>query len=299
MNILISGASGLIGAALVPFLNSRNHRVVKLVRARPDASLGVSAAWDPSVGDIDLTGAGSLDGVVHLAGESIAQPWSKETKRRIRDSRVNGTRLLCEALFQLPQPPRILVCASACGFYGDRGDEWLEETSGSGCGFLAEVSQAWEAATASAVTRGLRVVHLRLGLVLAKEGGALAKMLPVFRAGLGGRLGDGRAYWSWIALDDVLRVIDHALAADALAGPVNTVSPNPVTNVQFSRTLGRVLHRPSFLTVPRFAVEWFLGEMGREALLASFRVRPAKLLASGFQFQFPELESALRHLLAG
>jgi uncharacterized protein (TIGR01777 family) len=296
MNILVSGASGLIGSALVTFLGQRDHKVMKLVRDGR-AQQGATAAWNPGAGDIDLTRTGTLDAVVHLAGETIAQRWSQETKRRIRDSRTKGTRLLSEALARLPQPPKVLVSASACGFYGDRGEEWLEETSAPGRGFLAEVSQAWESATAPAAARGIRVVTLRLGIVLAKDGGALAKMLPAFRLGLGGRLTDGRAYWSWIALEDVVGLICHVLRTDALAGPVNAVSPNPVTNAEFTQTLGHVLRRPTFFSIPRFAVELLLGEMGREALLASFRVRPAKLVASEFQFQFPELEPALRHLI--
>lgn len=218
-------------------------------------------------------------------------------KRRIRDSRVSGTRLLSEALAKLPTPPKVLVCASATGFYGDRGEEWLDERSAPGRGFLAEVCQEWEAAAKPARERGIRVVPLRIGIVLTPKGGALARMLPPFRFGLGGRLGDGRAYWSWVTLDDLLEAIQRALADTSLQGPVNVVSPNPVTNAEFTRILGRVLKRPTILPVPRFAVESIFGEMGREAILASFRVKPAKLIESGFRFRFPDLESALRHLL--
>jgi uncharacterized protein (TIGR01777 family) len=285
MNVLISGASGLVGSALVHFLKKNDHRVVTLVRGAGGLQDGM-AGWNPETGEIDLTRAGRLDAAVHLAGETIAQRWSKETKRRIRDSRVKGTRLLCESLAGLPQLPEVLLSASASGFYGDRGEEWLEETSDPGRGFLAEVAQAWESATAPATARGIRVVNLRLGIVLAKSGGALKKMLPAFRLGLGGRLADGRAYWSWIALDDVLGAIGHALTNEALSGPVNVVSPNPVTNAEFTRTLGHVLHRPTFFTVPRFAVELLFGQMGREALLASFRVRPTGWWPAGFNFSF-------------
>jgi uncharacterized protein (TIGR01777 family) len=205
--------------------------------------------------------------------------------------------LLADALARLPQPPKVLVSASATGFYGDRGDEWLDESSASGQGFLAEVVRDWETASAPATASGIRVVHLRFGLVLAGNGGALAKMLPVFRRGLGGRIADGRAYWSWLALPDVLGVIHHSLKDSTLSGVLNAVSPNPVTNEEFTRTLGRVLRRPTIFPVPRAAVELLFGEMGREALLASFRVRPGRLLDSNFVFQFAGLEPALRHVL--
>jgi len=258
-----------------------------------------AATWNPAAGQIDLGSAGDIDAVIHLAGETIAQRWSSEAKRRIRDSRVEGTRLLSEALAKMPAPPKVLICASATGFYGDRGEEWLDEKSTSGRGFLPEVCQEWESAANPARARGIRVVHLRLGIVLTPKGGALARMLPPFRSGIGGRLGDGRSYWSWIALDDLLEAIQRALADASLQGPVNVVSPNPVTNAEFTKTLGRVLNRPRILPVPRFAVELLFGEMGREAILSSFRVKPTKLIESGFRFRFPDLESALRHLLGG
>jgi len=294
--IQITGASGLVGVALIPALEARGHRVVKLSRV---AGLGSSSnpTWNPEAGQINLSGAGDLGAVVHLAGEPIAKRWSPEVKRRIRDSRVKGTRLLAEALARLPVPPKVLVCASATGLYGDRGEEWLDETSDPGRGFLAETCQEWEAAASAAREAGIRVVHLRIGLVLTPKGGALAKMLPAFRPGLGGRIGDGRAWWSWIALDDLLELIQRALTDESLHGPVNAVSPNPVTNAEFTKTLGKVLRRPTIFPVPRFAVELLFGEMGREALLSSFRVKPVKLIEAGFKFRFPELEPALRHLL--
>jgi hypothetical protein len=301
MRVLLSGGSGLVGSSLASALTVRGHEVVRLVRPSASAAGGeCPATWNPEAGQIDLSRAGILDAAVHLAGETIAQRWTPEVKRRIRDSRVAGTRLLCEALARLPTtPPKVLVCASATGFYGDRGGEWLDERSAAGRGFLAEVCREWEAASASAAERGIRVLHLRIGIVLSPKGGVLAKMLPVFRLGLGGRLGDGCAYWSWIALDDLLEVIQHALANEVLRGAVNAVSPNPVTNVEFTKILGGVLCRSTFLPVPRFAVELLFGEMGREAMLASFRVKPAKLIESNFKFQFPELASALRHQLGG
>lgn len=296
MNILVSGASGLVGSALVPFFTTGGHAVVKLAR-QAEPGVEPSATWNPSAGRIDLSRAGRIDAVVHLAGESVAQRWTEGAKQRIRESRVSGTRLLAEALARLSPPPKVLVCASATGFYGDRGDEWLDESSEQGGGFLAAVVRDWEEAAAPAAEKGIRVVHLRLGIVLSPSGGALKKMLPAFRCGLGGRIADGRAYWSWIALDDVLGVIHHALTAPSLQGAVNATTPAPVTNEEFTRTVGRVLNRPTIFPVPRFAVEWLFGEMGKEALLASFRVRPAKLLESGFKFAFPDLEPALRHLL--
>jgi uncharacterized protein (TIGR01777 family) len=294
--ILVTGASGLVGSALFPLLETSGHRVIKLVRTSTSTSLA-AATWNPNAGQINLSRAGNLDAVVHLAGETIAQRWTPGAMRRIRDSRVEGTRLLSEALATMPTPPRVLVCASATGFYGDRGEEWLDEKSGAGRGFLADVCQEWERAADPVRERGIRVVHLRIGIVLTPKGGALARMLPPFRFGLGGPIADGRAYWSWIALDDLLEVIQRALADAALQGPVNVVSPNPVTNAEFTRILGRVLKRPAILPVPRFAVELFFGEMGREAILSSFRVKPSKLMEAGFHFRFPELGPALRHLL--
>jgi hypothetical protein len=295
MNVLVSGASGLLGSALVARLTTNGHRVVPLRRASADNASGPT--WNPAAGQIHLEAAGPLDAVVHLAGENIAQRWTPAAKARIRASRVDATRLLCEALVKLPQPPRVLVCASATGFYGDRGDEVLDERSGPGTGFLPEVCQAWEAAADLARMRGIRVVHLRLGIVLAGHGGALAKMLPAFRLGLGGRLGTGRQFWSWIALEDLLRLADLVLQDDHLSGPVNAVSPEAVTNADFTRALARAMRRPAFVSAPTVAVKWVLGEMGREALLASARVRPTRLIESGFVFRFPELHSAFRHVL--
>jgi uncharacterized protein (TIGR01777 family) len=292
MNVLLTGASGLIGSAVAPALESSGHRVVKLRRGE-----GPGATWNPAEGKIDLAPALPLDAVIHLAGENIGARWTAERKRRIRESRVAGTRLLAETLASLASRPNVLVCASATGFYGDRGEEWLDESSTPGRGYLAEVCHDWEAASAPAEAAGIRVVRLRFGIVLARQGGALAKMLPAFRLGLGGRLGDGRQYWSWIALQDAVATLLQALTFESLYGPVNAVSPQPVTNREFTATLGRTLRRPTFFAMPRFAVNLLFGEMGREAMLASCRARPAKLLSGGFQFQFPELETALRRTL--
>ena len=253
--------------------------------------------WNPASGLIRLEAAGPLDAVIHLAGENIAQRWIAAAKARIRRSRVDATRVLCEALARLPQPPRALVCASATGYYGDRGDELLVEESARGNGFLAEVCQAWEAAAEPARLCGIRVVHLRFGIVLACHGGALANMLPAFRLGLGGRLGTGRQFWSWVCLEDLLSVIELALGENSLSGAVNAVSPAAVTNAQFTRTLARAVRRPALLPMPAIVVKLLFGEMGREALLASARVRPARLIEYGFAFRFPELEAALSHTL--
>ena len=238
------------------------------------------------------------DAVVHLAGENIAgAPWSQERKKTIRDSRVVGTRFLCDSLLRLERPPETLVSASATGYYGDRGEEILREESGPGEGFLAEVCRDWEEATGEAVRKGMRVVNLRIGMVLSAEGGALAKMLPTFRAGAGGRVGSGRQYMSWIALPDLVDAIRHAIATDSLRGPVNAVSPHPVTNREFTKTLGHVLGRPTVAFLPAFAARLLFGEMADELLLASARVEPAKLLASGYRFRLPEVEGAIRYLL--
>jgi uncharacterized protein len=295
-SILLTGATGFVGSAVSARLAASGCRVLALRRTSSDAE--AAPTWNPARRQINLAPSQPLDAVVHLAGENIAQRWTPAAQERIRASRVDATRLLCEALSQLAQRPRVLVCASATGYYGDRADEVLDERSGPGAGFLAEVCQAWEAAAAPASQCGIRVVHLRLGVVLARHGGALAKMLPVFRLGLGGRLGGGRQYWSWIALEDVVRVVEFALQEDALTGPVNTVSPEAVTNTRFTRALARALRRPAFLSVPAFAVKALFGQMGREAMLASARVRPGRLLERGFQFHFPDLDTALQSILA-
>ena len=296
MNILVTGARGLIGRALVPFLTTDGHRVLRLVRSKAGSGAG-DVAWNPTAGTLDRAAFGGLDAVVHLAGENIFGRWTARKKARIRDSRGRATRLLCESLAQLSPPPRVLVCASAVGYYGDRGDEALREESAPGNSFLAEVCREWEAATQAVTDAGIRVVNLRFGMVLTLAGGALATMLLPFRLGLGGRFGSGKQFMSWIAIDDALRVILGALTTEELRGPVNAVAPNPVTNLEFTRTLGRVLSRPTLFPVPGFAAHFVLGDMADELLLASACVEPARLLATGFRFRFPELEGALQHLL--
>jgi uncharacterized protein len=297
MRILITGSTGLIGTALAPLLSSRGHEVIRLVR--PGSASGADVVhWDLRSGTIDAAALEGLDGVVHLAGENIAAGrWTVKQKERIRDSRVRGTSLLSESLARLARPPRVWVSASAIGYYGNRGDELLREECPPGSGFLPEVCIAWEAATKVAEDRGIRVIHLRSGMVLSRAGGALAKMLPVFRIGAGGVIGNGRQYMSWIALDDVIGAIHHALTTDRLRGPVNTVAPAPVTNREFTKALGRVLSRPTPFPLPTFAARLALGEMANELLLASQRAEPTRLIVSGYQFRFPDLEGALRHLL--
>ena len=296
MNILITGATGLVGAATTTALARAGHNVVPLGRPRAGVAPR-SPFWDPEANLVDLTNAGPLDAVVHLAGESIAQRWTPAVRARIRDSRVGGTRFLAEALAKLATPPQVMISASATGFYGNRGEEVLEESSAAGAGFLAEVCRDWEAAAGPLTARGVRVVHLRTGIVLDVHGGALGRMLPAFRFGLGGRLGGGNQFWSWIAHEDLVRAIEHILARDSLAGPINAVSPQAVTNREFTATLGRALRRPTVLAMPALAVKLLFGEMGRETMLSSARVWPRRLLASGFAFRRPTLEDALRSLL--
>ena len=295
MKILVTGASGLVGSALVPFLEAGGHEVARLGRSAPADG---DVRWDPDAGVLDAGALEGFDGVVHLAGENIASGrWTEARKRRIRESRVNGTRLLAEALAGLERPPLVLVSASAIGFYGNRGDEELTEGSPAGAGFLAEVCREWEAATEAAEGKGVRVVHARLGVVLSKDGGALAKMLTPFRLGAGGNIGNGRQYMSWITLHDTAAAIGHLLAAESAAGAVNVVAPAPVTNGEFTRTLGRVLRRPTLFPMPGFAARLAFGEMADALLLASTRVKPARLMESGYAFRHGSLEEGLRHVL--
>jgi uncharacterized protein (TIGR01777 family) len=297
MKILVTGSSGLIGSALVPVLTAEGHSVTRLVRSKPrPGEAGIY--WDPSTETIDTSSLEGFDGVVHLAGENIAAGrWTAEQKARIRDSRVKGTRLLAESLARLARRPAVLLCASAMGYYGSRGEEVLKESSPAGSGFLAEVCREWEAAAEPAARRGIRVVSLRMGVVLSSKGGALATMLLPFRLGVGGRVGDGKQYMSWIAIDDVVGAFSFALRSETLRGPVNVVAPNPVTNAEFTKTLGRVLGRPTVFPMPAFAARLAFGEMADGLLLASARIEPAKLLVTGYAFRFAELEGALRHLL--
>jgi uncharacterized protein (TIGR01777 family) len=297
MQILVTGSTGLVGSTLIPALTAEGHRVNCLVRSK--SKLGIrDTYWDPTAGELYSPPLEGLDAVIHLAGENIAGGrWTAARKARIRDSRIQGTRLLSGSLAQLARPPKVFVSASAVGYYGDRADEVLTEQSPPGSNFLAGVCREWESATEPAAQHGIRVVILRLGVVLTPTGGALAKMLTPFRMGVGGIIGSGKQYMSWIAIDDLVRIIIYMLKTDSLNGPTNAVAPNPVTNAEFTKTLGRVLRRPTVLPMPAFAARLALGEMADELLLASARVVPSKLLASGFVFRHPDLESALTDLL--
>jgi uncharacterized protein (TIGR01777 family) len=297
MDVVVTGASGLIGSALRPALERAGHRMVPMVRA---AGGGEAIRWDPDRGVIDAGGLEGVGAVVHLAGEGIgSKRWNDEQKAKIRDSRVRGTTLLAETLAKLQQPPKVLVSGSAIGFYGDRGDEVLTESSRAGDGFLAELCVAWEAAAAPAKEAGIRVSHIRTGIVVAGGGGALPKMLKPFKLGLGGRLGSGSQWMSWIGLEDEVGGIVHLLGDDAPAGPVNLTAPNPATNADFTKALGQAVGRPTIVPVPKFGLKLLLGgEMAEEMLLGGQRVLPTRLLDSGYTFTHPELAEALRAALA-
>lgn len=291
--IALSGSTGLVGRALTPLLERDGWRIRPLVRkSSSDAN---AILMDVGANRIESEKLEGIDAVVHLAGENIGERWNAEKKKRILESRVLGTRLLCESLARLTKKPEVLVCASATGLYGERGDEVLTESSAPGAGFLAEVCKQWEAATQPAVDAGIRVVRLRLGIVLAPGGGALEKMLLPFKLCMGGVLGSGTQYWSWVDLADVTGAIMHALKTKSLTGPANVTAPTPATNREFTKALGKVLGRPTVLPAPAFALKLMLGEMAQELLLTSTRVEPRALLASGYRFEYPELEGALRH----
>ena len=296
MRVLVSGATGLIGSALGKELEDDGHRVIALSRSK--ASSDDVIRWDPSSGRIDASRLEGLDAVVHLAGEDIFGRWTEEKKRKILDSRVQGTRLLAETVASLSEKPQVMVCASGINYYGDRGNELLREESESGNAFLAEVVKEWEAAAEPAREAGIRrVANLRFGVVLSTEGGALGTTLSIFRLGGGGKIGSGRQWWSWVALDDVVGALVHAIENDSVEGPVNVVAPNPLTNEEYTKVLGDVLNRPTLLSVPAPAIRAVLGQLADELPLASIRVEPAKLKESGYEFRYPELEGALRHLL--
>jgi uncharacterized protein (TIGR01777 family) len=324
--VAVTGSTGLIGTALVRRLTAEGHQVLRFTRSRPPEGSGRGgpgdpggvppstgprrgapvdrageAHWDPMGGRIDADALATADVVVHLAGRSIDQGlrWTRKVKEAILQSRVRGTRLLAETMAARAGSggPRVLVCASGVHRYGDGGDRVLTESSPDGEGFLAEVVRQWEAAADPARAAGLRVVHLRNGIVQATQGGPLARQLPLFRLGLGARFGSGRQWLSWVALDDTVGLFRHALLTDGLEGPVNGTAPNPVTNAEYTATLARVLGRPGFLAVPHLALRLLIGELADELLFASLRVQPAAAQASGYAFRFPELEPALRHLL--
>jgi uncharacterized protein (TIGR01777 family) len=293
--ILVSGVSGPIGTALLASFEPQSPHIVRLVRG--SVSNAAQVSWDP-LAPFSPTAVSGFDAVVHLAGESVVGRWTEEKRLAIRESRVQGTRHLAAALAQCDVKPRVLVCASAVGVYGNRGDELLGEESTSGQGFLSEVCRQWEGASRIAAEAGIRTVNIRIGLVLSAQGGALGNMLKPFKLGLGGRIGSGRQWWSWIHVDDIVGGIQHAMRTESLSGAVNLVAPNPVRNAEFTKVLASVLGRPAFFPVPEFALRLAFGKMAaEELLLASQRVEPGELLASGYAFRFRELRSALEDLV--
>lgn len=297
MKILVTGATGLVGSALAAALEQRGDLVLRVTRA-PSSRLPGTVAWDPASGSLDAAALEGIDAAVHLAGENIAAGrWNAARKRRIRDSRVRSTRLLVQALGRLAHPPHCLISASAVGYYGNRGAEVLREDSPPGTGFLPEVCWAWEREAQAAAAAGIRPVLLRIGVVLSERGGMLARLLPMFRLGLGGRIGSGDQYMSWVTLEDLVEIVLHALGDASLSGPVNAVTPHPVRNEEFTQTLGRILRRPTFFAIPAPLARLALGEMADALLLASARAEPAVLQRTSFSFRWPRLEPALRRIL--
>lgn len=297
MKILISGSSGLIGSELMPCLKDRGHEVVRLVRSESQLS-DDALLWNPEHHELNPDDFEGFDIVVNLAGENLASGrWTVEKKKKIKDSRVMGTHMLCELFAHVENPPQLFISASAVGYYGNQGDRVNDENSFSGKGFLAEVCSQWEASTEPAILKGIRVVKLRTGVVLSPKGGALGKMLLPFKLGLGGVIGSGQQYISWISMDDYLGVILHIIGNDSIQGAVNAVAPNSVTNYELTKTLGKVLRRPTIFPLPAFVARFMLGEMADELLLSSTKVSPDKLISTGYSFLYPELESALIHML--
>lgn len=298
MRILVSGSHGLVGKALISSLTSDGHEIVRLVRSKPAGATEIE--WHPNQEKIDNASLEGLGAVVHLAGESIASGrWTDAKKRAIRDSRVKGTALLSDALARLSRPPSVFVSASAIGYYGNRGDELLTEKSASGNDFLADVCVEWENATIPAIEKGIRIVHARFGIILDRKEGALAKMLTPFRMGIGGRVGDGKQWMSWIDIEDVVNGLKFLIGNSSVNGPVNFVAPNPVTNAEFTKALGHALSKPTLFPMPAFAARLAFGEMGDALLLSGQRVKPGVLEENGFAFRWPLLDDALRHLLTG
>jgi uncharacterized protein (TIGR01777 family) len=293
--VLVSGVSGPIGAALLPSLKARGYEVTRLVRGTANGEDQIS--WNPAQ-PISPEAVSGFDAVIHLAGESIVGRWTQEKKSKIRDSRVMGTTNLAQTLARAKDKPQVLISSSATGYYGDRGNEVLNEESAPGRGFLPDVCREWEAATKAATDAGIRTVLMRTGVVLSSTGGALGKMLMPFKMGVGGRIGSGRQWMSWIDVQDMVGATHHILKSDLLQGPVNMVAPKPVTNAEFTRTLASVLSRPAIFPMPAFAVKLVFGEMGETVLLGSQRVEPAQLVASGYPFRFSELRASLENIVS-
>ncbi|HMO01459.1 MAG TPA: TIGR01777 family oxidoreductase [Oligoflexia bacterium] len=296
MKILITGSSGTIGTKLIPYLRQQDHDITRLVRSDPKSN---DIFWNPNKNQLNSKQIEGFDGVIHLAGENIAtKRWTNKQKEIIRDSRVNSTKLLCETLASLENPPKVLISASAIGYYGDRGDDQLDETSPPGDNYLAETCWLWEQETKPAEKKGIRVVILRTGIVLTPTGGALKKMLPAFKLGAGAIFGNGSQFMSWISIDDQLEIINYLLKEETISGPVNAVAPNPATNKEFAETISKILSKPLFLKIPPLVVKLIFGEMGTALLLSSQQVKPTVLLNNGYKFKHPTLETALRSLLA-
>lgn len=296
LRIVVSGSSGLIGSALVPYLRNEGHEIVRLVRREPSPNES-EVQWNPVTGTLDANALQSIDASIHLSGANIgAKRWSESRKAEIHNSRVDSTKLLSEALAQLEPRPKVLASASALGFYGDRGSEVLQENAGPGKDFLAESTRQWEEATQAASKAGIRVVNMRFGLVLSPYADLIKRQLPAFKMGVGGKLGNGRQYMSWIHVNDLVRAISHMLNTDELSGPVNVSSPHPVTNGEFTKAFGSALSRPAIFTVPRFVLKIAFGEIA-DSMMTSTRMEPTKLRESGFEFEYPEIEGALREVL--
>jgi uncharacterized protein (TIGR01777 family) len=296
LRILISGSHGLVGSALIPFLTTGGHFVSRLQR-NPDYQSNTDLFWDPSKLKITASDLEGFDVIIHLGGVNIGLLWTKKRKRLIRESRIVSTRLLAQTIASLKNPPAVFITASASGYYGDRNDELLDENSQPGSGFLADLSQEWEAATLPSEEAGIRVVNLRFGLILSPDRGIMSKLIPVFKLGLGTVFGSGNQYWPWIAIDDVIGIIYHVIHTKSIRGPVNVVSPETVTNREFTKTFNRILKRPTLFSIPAWVLKAILGQMADEAFLASSRVDSSKLTRSEYSFQYPALEPALRFLL--
>lgn len=295
MKIIITGASGLIGSALITYLNSKGHTVFPVIRSVEPLE-GEGIRWDPDKGFIDYRDLTAIDVVINLSGESVVSGrWNEEKKARIVYSRVNSTNFLSQVIGSLEQKPRLLINASAIGYYGSQGTSILTEESPQGEGFLSEVCAEWESATESARRAGIRTCLMRFGLVLSNKGGALENMIPPFKLCMGGKIGSGKQYWSWIAIDDLVKSVEHVINHNDLEGPINIVSPFPVTNLEFTQTLGKILNRPTIFPLPAFMARLVFGEMADDLFLTSQRVEPDKLLKSGFTFVYPKLDEALNH----